>query len=142
MSDFWSVEPEVAGELGHGSVLDTSVHPPHVSKLEYRFIGWLGDELLETFPCYVVTERLGVALISACLAGFELDDVDVVVSDEFIEMYPGRSLPTFKWLKVTGQAGVDDFGLSHEHTLVVSDAALQQLRQHTLSHCDIEEYGG
>ena len=142
MSDFWSLEPEVAGELGDGSVLDTSVHPPHVSKLEYTLTGWLGDELLETFPCHIVTESLGAALISARLIGFQLDDVEVAVSDEFKEMSPGRSLPNFKWLKATGRAGVDDFGLSGEHTLVVSDAALRQLRQHTLSQCDVEEYGG
>lgn len=142
MSDFWSLEPEVAGELGDGSVLDTSVHPPEVSKLEYRFTGWLGDELLEMFPCYIVTEPLGAALLSANFTGFQLDDVDVVASHEFTEMYPGRRLPNFKWLRVSGQAGMDDFGISDERTLVVSDAALRLLRQHKMSQCDVEKYDG
>jgi len=140
--EFWSLEPEVAGELGDGSVLDTSIHPPVVSKLEYRFTGWLGDELLETFPCHIVTEHLGAALLLARLTGFQLDDVNVAVSDEFTEMYPGRRLPNFKWLKISGQAGTDDFGLSDDHTLVVSDAALRLLRQHTISQCDVEKYDG
>lgn len=49
------VEPEVAGELGPGSVVDSSVHPPVVSRLEYVFTDWLGDCIVETFPCYIVT---------------------------------------------------------------------------------------
>ena len=77
MREFWSLEPEVAGELGSGSLVDTSVHPPRVSKLTLMLSGWLGDELVETFPCYVVTESLGTALVSAGLTGFELDDVDI-----------------------------------------------------------------
>jgi hypothetical protein len=142
MSNFWSLEPEVAGEIGAGSVLDASSHPPHVSQLVYKFTGWLGDELLETFPCYIVTQRLGAALIAKHLTGFRLDDVDVVVSDEFKDLYPGRNLPNFRWFNVTGQAGVDDFGLSEKHTLVVSEAAIRLLREHTLAQCDIEEYRG
>jgi hypothetical protein len=142
VNKFWSLEPEVAGELGRGSVLDASIHPPQVSRLEYRFTGWLGDELLETFPCFVVTQRLGAALVSKHLSGFCLDAVDVVASEVFKEMHPDRNLPDLRWLKVTGQAGRDDFGLSDDHSLVVSDAALRLLRAHTLSHCDFHEYGG
>lgn len=138
MSAFWSLEPEVAGELGDSSVLDTSVHPPKVLKLQYKFTGWLGDDLLETFPSYVVTEPLATALLSSGLTGVQLDEVDVVVSDEFAEMYPGRELPNFKWLRVTGRAGVDDFGLSDEHTLVVSYTALRLLRRYSLLHCHVE----
>ena len=139
MSRYWSLEPEVAGELGHASVLDTSVRPPVVSTLQYCFTGWLGDALLESFPCYIVTDALGAALLSSRLSGFALDAVDVVTSDEFDELYPSRALPGFCWLKVVGQPAVDDLGLSKEHVLVVSDAALQVLRQHGLSHCEIEE---
>jgi len=140
MSGYWSLEPEVAGDLGDGSVLDTSVHPPSVSKLQYRLSGWLGDDLLESFPCYIVTERVAQQLLVRGLTGFGLDAVDVVTSDEFNELYPGRRLPVFKWLRVDGQAGVDDFGLSDEHTLVVSHAALTLLRRHALAHCDIKDY--
>lgn len=142
MTDFWTLEPEVAGELGEGTVLDRSVHPPKVSKLEYRFTGWLGDELLETFPCYIVTDRLGAELLSARLTGFELDAVSVVASLEFSDLYPGRRLPTFRWLKVSGTAGVDDFGLSDSHSLVVSDGALLRIRRCTLSRCDVERFVG
>ncbi|MCU0864038.1 MAG: hypothetical protein MUC36_09615 [Planctomycetes bacterium] len=142
MSDFWSLEPEVAGELGDGSVLDTSVHPPIVSKLEYILSGWLGDDLLESFPCYVVTERLAKELQASACTGYRLDDVEVVTSPEFDDMYPERQLPGFRWLKITGKAGVDDFGMSAKHTLVVSDRALQAMRRHTLDQCGVGEFDG
>lgn len=50
MSRYYRLEPEVAGELGSGTVMDVSRHPPLVSHLQFKFQGWLGDDLLETFP--------------------------------------------------------------------------------------------
>jgi hypothetical protein len=140
MVDFWNLEPEVAGELGGGSVLDTSVHPPKVTKLEYRFTGWLDDDLLETFPCYLITERVAAALSAETFAGYQLATAEIVLSDEFQELYPGRSMPGFRWLKITGEAGIGDFGVSKDHTLVVSDTVLEFLRKFTLEQCDIEEW--
>lgn len=53
------IEPEVAGSLGKEKKLDNSVFPPHIKKLHYEFDGRLGDDILESFPCYIVT---GVAI--------------------------------------------------------------------------------
>src|SRR5437870_3724604 len=64
---FYYVEPEVAGRLGPNSVLDTTVHPPVVSRLEYEFSDWLGDGIVETFPCYIVTEDLAGKISDAAL---------------------------------------------------------------------------
>lgn len=55
---FLKLQPEVAGGLGAKTIMNTTVHPPSVSILEYEFDGWLGDDLLESFPCFVVSERL------------------------------------------------------------------------------------
>lgn len=44
---FYSLEPEVAGSLGPGTVMDTAVHPPRVHKLHYESDGWSGDDILE-----------------------------------------------------------------------------------------------
>src|SRR6476660_8794270 len=71
MLEGWSVlAPEVAGGWGERTVADTSTHPPRVTALHYQFDGWLGDELLESFPCYIVTRRLAHALTAAGLSGF------------------------------------------------------------------------
>ncbi|GGJ53754.1 hypothetical protein ALP32_02980 [Pseudomonas avellanae] len=44
--NYYHIEPEVAGSLGEQTVIDTESWPPKVSRLEYQFDGWLGDELL------------------------------------------------------------------------------------------------
>jgi hypothetical protein len=134
------LEPEVAGRWGDGTVADTAVHPPIVERLEYVFDGWEGDDLLTSFPCYIVTERLGTALWKADLTGFVLDAVAVRRSERFQELHPDVELPRFLWLRVSGEPGKDDFALATDHRLAVSEQALAVLRRHALSDCLIEEY--
>jgi hypothetical protein len=140
MPDSFVLMPEVAGGLGDGTVIDRSTTPPIVSRLHYVMEGWLGDDLLETFPCYIVTERLGNALRSQSLSGIAFGSVQVSKSQQFEDLYPNRQLPKFFWLKVTGNAGRDDFGLSADFNLVVSDHALGILRRFNLSNCEIERF--
>jgi hypothetical protein len=137
---FYFIEPEVAGGLGDGTIMDASYHPPIVSKLEYKFEGWLGDELLESFPCFIVTAALSALVIKSNLSGFTLEPVHICTSDDFDEAYPNKILPKFSWLKVNGIAGIDDFGLADDHRLVVSGTALDVLRCAQLDNADIEEY--
>lgn len=117
--------------------MDASVHPPRVSRLHYRFDGWLGDDLLESFPCYLVSEWLSDAMRRSNLTGWSLLPVEVTTSAEFDELYPGRTLPRFVWLHVADGGG--DFTLSAAHELVVSDQALQLLRQFNIAQADVEE---
>jgi hypothetical protein len=56
-------------------------------------------------------------------------------------MYPGQHPPKFAWLKITGVAGVDDFGIASDCRLIVSEKALLVLQPHRLDHCEVEEYG-
>jgi hypothetical protein len=123
------VEPEVAGGMGERTVLDPSVHPPRVSRLQYELEGWLGGEILTTFPVYIVTRRVQEALQALGATGVEFDRVEVTRSATFDEMYPGRSLPEFLWMKVHGRAGVDDFGMSADHRLVASQRAVDTLKR-------------
>ncbi|MDY7228976.1 hypothetical protein [Hyalangium rubrum] len=137
----WVVSPEVAGELGDNTVMDSSVHPPRVSRLHHRFEGWLGDELLEVFPCFLVTAALGKSLEEARLVGFSLDEVEVSVSPEFQELFPGRTLPEFRWLKITGENRDADFWLTPDHRLEISNRAREVLRKFTLAHAELEAAG-
>ncbi len=141
MNKYWLLEPEVAGGIGPGSLLDARVHPPKVTKLEHEFEVWLGDDLLETFPCYIVTARLAEALTTGRMTGFALEDVQVVLSSQFRGLYPNRVVPEFRWLKISGTPGIHDFSMSPDHRLVVSDAALTVLKRFQLAHCEIEERG-
>jgi hypothetical protein len=102
------------------------------------FDGWLGDSLVESFPCYVVTEALADRL-AATFSGFALDDVETSASEQFRELHPRGVLPKFRWLRVTGIAGVDDFGMASDHRLVVSQRALDLVRASGAAHLDVVE---
>ncbi|MEV6527554.1 hypothetical protein AB0M43_37075 [Longispora sp. NPDC051575] len=137
---FHLLEPEVAGELGPGTVIDTTVHPPRVSVLEYVFTDWLGDDLLESFPCYLASERLADAIERSDVTGYRFDHVDVSVSPEADELLEDATLPAFRWLIATGTACVDDFGTTSKGEIVVSDRALELLRSFTIDNCDVGAY--
>lgn len=139
VNTYWRISPEVAGELAEGTEMDTSVHPPRVTRLHHRFEGWLGDDIIECFPCFLVTEGIAKVLEGSGLSGFELGDVETSKSPELDEMYPGRQLPGFRWLKIIDtQPNETDFRLTQDHRLELSDAALALLRNARINHADVE----
>ena len=109
-----------------------------VNFLEYQFANWLGDDLLESYPCYLVTQRLADALTEGQFEGLSFDALSMSVDPEFEDVTRIDELPTFWWMQVAGSAGRDDFGISTSGRLVVSQAALNVLREFTLDNCDIE----
>jgi len=137
MTVYYLIEPEVAGGWGENTKADTSVHPPVVHSLHYEFQGWLGDELLESFPCFLVSERVGQVLQAENLAGFSLEQVEISVSAQFRELQGGPLPPKFYWLKVAGRAGQADFGMSESHLLVVSEQALAVLGRFSLNNAEV-----
>ncbi len=137
---YYVVEPAVAGGLGPETEMDTSFHPPIVSRLNYEFEGWVGDSILESFPCYIVTDRCKRAFESGRFSGCAYAVVNVTTSDVFEELHPGRSLPLFHWLKVDGVAGDDHFGISSNYSLVISETVLAVLRMFNLRECDVEPF--
>lgn len=138
---FFFLEPEVAGGWGENTVYTrTPGKPTVVHKLHYQFDGWLGDELLTSTPCFIVSERLCQEIQRAELKGMKFFEVEVTTSDQFKDLYPGRQLPKFLWLRVEGKPGQDDFGLTPGLQLVVSAQALDVLKRTNLSHCRITPY--
>ena len=137
---YFLLEPEVAGGFGDNTVLDHSVKPFKVEKLHYEFEGWLGDDLLETCPCFIGTTGLIEKFNELGFGGYIIDDLEVSTSYEFRQLYPDMVLPEFRWIKIHGKAKKDDFGLSENRSLVVSERVLDVLKTFKISHCDIEEY--
>ena len=137
---YYSLEPEVAGGLGDDTVMDTTVHPPQVESLHYEVEDWLGDDLIESFPCYLASKPLAARLTAAGLGTFELKDVTVTLTPEAEELLGDTTLPDFSWLAVSGTAGTDDLGVTANGQLVVSDQALALLREFTIDNCDIEPF--
>lgn len=124
---FYVVRPEVPGQLGDGTVLDRSGDRLRVTHLEYRFDGWLGDELITAHPAFAATRSLAGKFAEAGLSGLRLRAMEASRSEQFDEIYPDRELPEFVELVVTGGAGVDDFGINEENDLVLSRTALEIL---------------
>lgn len=131
------IEPEVAGGFGERTALDYSTNPWTVRSLHYEFQGWLGDDLLTTHPCFIVTFSLKESLVKFNGTGYSFDDVIATKSAFFDETYPEVVLPSFSWLKIHGQPGHDDAGLGKNSQLVVSNNFLDVLKQHAIENCII-----
>ena|ERR1700722_9071557 len=138
---FYTLKPEVAGGLGDDTIINTTVHPPAVKKLHYEIDNWQGDDLLESFPCFIGTQRLRVATESAELTGVAFANVLVTMTDAFKELHQNKPLPRFWWLRITGRPGRDDLGLAADCRLVVSDRTIAVLEKLSLKHCSIEPLG-
>jgi hypothetical protein len=137
---YFVVEPEVAGGLGDGTEMDASTHPPIVSRLHYQLEGWLGDVLLESYPCFIVTRGARDKLLSLIATGAHFAEVEVTKSEAFDELEPGRVIPEFLWLQPTGEAGHDDFGAAPDGRLVVSERALEALQELQFSNALVEPF--
>jgi hypothetical protein len=142
VSTFLILSPEVPGGLGPGSIIDRSDHPPRVSRLAFIFDGWLGDDLVESFPVFLVTDALAKTLNNSELTGYLLKEADISVSEQFLEFYPNAPSPQFVWLDVVGDYCRDDFSLDSRARLVVSERAYQVLRTARLEHCEVEQIEG
>jgi len=151
----YGLEPEVAGGFGENTVVSNldnvrlKRERPIVTHLHYEFSGWLGDEILETTPCFIITESLANSIQRSELRGYTFDDTETSVTEEFEELYPRRVLPKFRRIipqgtvEITGSTfknwSGDDFCLSPKSILVVSEKALTVFKKHQFDHCDITE---
>jgi hypothetical protein len=134
---FYILKPEVATSLGEQTKGDFSVHPPRIQWLHCVLEGWLGDDLLAMFPCFLVTDELGAGLTRSDLTGFRLEPLQLTVSTQFLEINPNRRIPKLNWLRVGGHIGRHDFASADSHSLYVSHNGLELLRRYRLMHCSI-----
>jgi len=137
---YFEIEPDVAGGIGRGTVMDTSVHPPVVSRLVYHVEGWFGDSIVTTFPCFLVTEEAKHGLVEIGISGATFAEAEVTMSEDFHELQPDVELPAFVWLKVDGRAGHDDFGIANNLNLVVSERAFDVLDELGLPSASIRPF--
>lgn len=144
--NFYKLYPEVAGSWGRNIAFDSSVHPPTLSKLHYEFDLRPSDELITSFASYIVTERLMNKLTEISASGCLFDDVETSKSEKFyesekdLEAHQELELPTFFWLRVTGKAGFDDFGMSYDYLLIVSQKVLGTLGEGSFDNCKIHPF--
>ncbi|WP_207516010.1 hypothetical protein [Longitalea luteola] len=133
------IEPEVSGQLGDNTIMNASLHPPKVERLHFVFYGWLGDDLIECFPIFLITEKLKNGLVVTKLTGYEIKDCQIEESDEF-KLLQNVTLPRFFWFLVTGNEK-DDFSISNKK-LKVSDNAFSILNQYNLENALVSDSVG
>ncbi len=138
---YYVLGPEVPGGLGERSVLINRPGTyPLVERLHFEFgPGTLGNDLMETYPVFMVTRALADALRATTLTGFALStDLEVSVDENVEELEPDWPVPVIEWLRVSGLAGSDDFGLDETARLVVSEDALSALRRFKIDGCQVD----
>jgi hypothetical protein len=137
---FFILEPEVAGGWGDRTeYVPRSGNLPLVTRLDYEFFGWLGDELLGSSSYFIVTEQLKKTMEKYHGTGYSFSDVIISKSEVFLEEFPGMKLPPFVWLKIHGVAMVDDVGMGPRGRLVVSEEMLKEMKKHKLDYCSIKK---
>jgi len=137
---FSFVEPEVAGGWGTNTIADRSTVPVTVKHLHYEFDGWLGDVLLESTPCFVVTDEAEAAIRKADLSGASFEAMEATASNTFQDIHGDRALPRFQRLTPLGAPGVDDFALAADLRLVLSEKAIGVLQELGLNHAELSPY--
>jgi len=108
---FFNLEPEVAGSPLPGSGPAGS----------FVFDTWLGDDLVRPYPALLVTTPLKKELLALEKPrGFTMERARIRASPFFRKHSPGKRLPVFWVVQITGRAGRDDMGLTSAGVLVVS----------------------
>lgn len=136
------IEPAVAGELGIETELDTTAHPPIVEKLHFEFYGWPGDDLIESFPCFLVTELLKERIEKNRFTGIIFESAKITKSENFTLLYPSVQLPKFYWAKISATNLQGDFSIGSDFRLIVSESAFNVLIQFNLKNALIGEIEG
>jgi hypothetical protein len=129
------LDPQVAGELGARTEIDTSVHPPVVTCLEYVLDRPGTDDLIQSFPVFLATSPLKSALDAAGMRGITWREAAISHGDFYDEVSGGDSV-SYLWL-VPGEPG-DDCWIE-EMMLVVSDRMMDVLRSACLDDCVVTE---
>ena len=117
--------------------------------MHFIFSGWLGDDIIESTPCFIITDDLKKWIEKSQLSGYKFQEVEVSLSDEFVELYSNREIPEFKRLIPNSSVVVEDktytkwsggdFSLSDKSYLVVSEKALDILNEYNIDNCDLYE---
>ena len=138
--NYYIIEPEVAGEIGENTIYEygesrqEKENGPIIKHLHFVFDGWLGDDIIETSPCFLVSERLKLLIEKNMLSGCVFQNVEISYSDLFKELYPDRCMPIFYRLvptcsicinegKYNSNINMKDFMISQKNYLVISEKA-------------------
>lgn len=147
------LEPEVSGGHGgktiHGTDEDVAKEgiSGNIKFLHYEFEGWLGDDLLESAPTFIISSDLEEELKRSGMKDYKLQTCLITVSDVFMELYPTKELHSFTRFIPLGTVEIEgesfknwsgnDFCISPKGELVLTKKALDFLNKFSIKHCGI-----
>lgn len=144
--NYFKLEPEIAGAIGDNSKIEyENGKIKEVLFLEFCFMDWLGDELLSTHPCYIITESVKNDIILNQLQGVQFQEILISFSDEFCELNETGRVPKFIRIicnndfEKKDNDSLQDFYLNKYKELIVSEKALKIFQNHTLANCIVRE---
>ncbi|GIP63055.1 hypothetical protein J32TS6_16100 [Virgibacillus pantothenticus] len=152
--DLYFLEPEVAGGHGEKTVYGTKKDiemegiSGKVKFLHYEIEGWLGDDLLEATPAFIISGRVENELRKSKFKDYKVEECLVTTSNEFKELYQNKKIPSFcRFIPLGTIEVIEDnftkwsghhFCLSSKGELVVTKEALDFLQKFSMENCDIE----
>ena len=81
------IEPEVIVGLGEDTKINKSNYPPIVNYLHINLEDWLGDDLMENFPVFIITEYLKSSLETTRFSGYTIKDLKLTFDEYFESNY-------------------------------------------------------
>ena len=134
----FALDPQVAGELGENTVIDTSSHPPVVSHVDFVLDYPETDDLIQAFPVLLVSAEMADRLTAADVAGVALSGASVRPSEDCLAVYGAAGTGSYRRLEPVGTER-DDCWLSNEFLICVSDRMMRILAQGIMKNCDTKE---
>jgi len=131
------LDPLVAGQLGERTDLNATTHPPVVRHVDYVVDLPTDEDLIQSFPVFLVSEDLAGALAAANLTGFRLEDADVRPSDQY-GGFGGGEVPIkhYRWLRLDSSDPADCW-LDERLRLCVSDEMYAVISSHRIEGCEV-----
>ena len=134
--NFYIIDPDVPGFLVEP--WKAIKEDPHLSLIHYVFECCPKADLIQAYPVFLASARLAAAFAEAGLSGYYLKKCVGVKGEQFHIASPGcGGLPTYHWLAANGRAGVDDFTITNNLKLIVSENALNVMQGFNLERADI-----
>lgn len=136
---YYTIDPDVPGELTAETHQGT---PESADKIGYIFDCWPEADIIQADPYFAVSLDLKQAIENEGLSGVAFGQCDCLKGEQFSVASPEHKndeLPKYYWLKVNGDAEKDDFGISDDLMLVISENARGVLSRFDLTRADIED---
>ncbi|MDA0167586.1 hypothetical protein OJ998_00690 [Solirubrobacter taibaiensis] len=132
------LQPLVGGELGQDVEFDHATHPPVIDRVQYVLDYPTSEDLMESFPAFIVSEALAERFVAAGLRGFTLAEAEVLPGDNYLALYGDVPHKTYRWLQIAPRMPDADVWLGDDLQLCVSDRAMAVLETADLAGCDVD----